>query len=76
MIETVPQTSPKRYADQAAHARYAAYSLTVFNSKTGDYSMRVGLVWWLVGIILAIGYFVFLYRFFRGKVTLEDTEGY
>lgn len=53
-----------------------SYSLTIFNSKTGDYSMRVGLVWWLVGIILAIGYFVFLYRFFRGKVTLEDTEGY
>jgi cytochrome d ubiquinol oxidase subunit II len=53
-----------------------SYSLTIFNSKTGDYSMRVGLVWWLVGITLAIAYFVFLYRFFRGKVTLEDTEGY
>jgi hypothetical protein len=38
--------------------------------------MRVGLVRWLVGITLAIGYFVFLYRFFRGKVSLEDTEGY
>jgi len=53
-----------------------AYSLTIFNAKTGDYSMRVGLVWWLVGIALAIGYFVFLYRFFRGKVSLEDKEGY
>ena len=53
-----------------------SYSLTIFNAKTGDYSMRVGLVWWLVGITLAIGYFVFLYRFFRGKVSLEDKEGY
>ena len=53
-----------------------SFSLTIFNSKTGDYSMRVGLVWWLVGITLAIAYFTFLYRFFRGKVTLEDSEGY
>ena len=53
-----------------------SYSLTIFNAKTGDYSMRVGLVWWLVGITLAIGYFVFLYRFFRGKVRSENAEGY
>ncbi len=45
-----------------------AYSLTVDNSHTGDYSMRVGLIWWVIGIILALGYFIFLYRFFWGKV--------
>lgn len=50
-----------------------ALSLTIFNSKTGDYSMRVGLIWWLIGMTLALGYFVFLYRFSRGKVSLEDT---
>lgn len=53
-----------------------SFSLTIFNSRTGDYSMRVGLVWWLVGMALAVAYFIFLYRFFRGKVTLEDSEGY
>ncbi len=47
-------------------------SLTIFNARTGDYSLRVGLVWWVVGMLLAIGYFVFLYSFFRGKVTLEE----
>jgi cytochrome d ubiquinol oxidase subunit II len=51
------------------------YSLTVENAKTGAYSLNVGLVWWLVGIALAIGYFTFLYRFFRGKVRLSD-DGY
>jgi cytochrome bd ubiquinol oxidase subunit II len=51
------------------------YSLTVFNSHTGYYSMTVGLVWWLIGIALALGYFVFLYRSFRGKVTLSE-KGY
>lgn len=47
-------------------------SLTIFNAKTGDYSLRVGLVWWIIGMLLATGYFVFLYRFFRGKVTLDE----
>ncbi len=51
------------------------YSLTIENTKTGAYSLSVGLLWWLVGIALAIGYFTFLYRFFRGKVRLSD-DGY
>ena len=51
------------------------YSLTIENAKTGAYSLRVGLIWWLVGIALAIVYFTFLYRFFRGKVRLAN-DGY
>jgi cytochrome d ubiquinol oxidase subunit II len=53
-----------------------AYSLTIHNAKTGAYSLSVGLVWWLVGIGLAIGYFTFLYRSFRGKVTLDAQDSY
>ncbi len=47
------------------------YSLTIYNARTGAYSMEVGLVWWLVGTALAVSYFAFLYRSFRGKVVLE-----
>ena len=50
----------------------AKYSLTIHNAKTGAYSLRVGLIWWLIGIALAIAYFTFLYRFFRGKVTMDE----
>jgi cytochrome d ubiquinol oxidase subunit II len=46
-----------------------AYSLTIYNARSGDYSLRVGLFWWIGGMILAAGYFVFLYSSFRGKVT-------
>jgi len=53
-----------------------AYSLTIHNAKTGAYSLSVGLVWWLIGIALAIGYFTFLYRSFRGKVTLDTQDSY
>jgi cytochrome d ubiquinol oxidase subunit II len=53
-----------------------SYSLTIFNSHTGSYSLSVGLVWWLVGMTLALAYFIFLYRSFRGKVRLNDEIGY
>jgi cytochrome bd ubiquinol oxidase subunit II len=52
-----------------------AYSLTIQNSAAGHYGLSVGLVWWSVGTILAISYFVFIYRMFRGKVKL-DGGGY
>jgi cytochrome d ubiquinol oxidase subunit II len=53
-----------------------AWGLTVHNAKTGDYSLRVGLIWWGLGMALAVGYFTFLYRSFRGKVALREGEGY
>jgi cytochrome d ubiquinol oxidase subunit II len=51
-----------------------AYSLTIYNSQAGPYSLRVGLVWWLLGIALAVLYFSFLYRSFRGKVRPDNDE--
>jgi cytochrome d ubiquinol oxidase subunit II len=53
-----------------------AYSLTIHNAKTGAYSLSVGLIWWLIGITLAVAYFIFLYRSFSGKVTIDEHGGY
>jgi cytochrome d ubiquinol oxidase subunit II len=33
----------------------------------------VGLVWWIFGMLLAIGYIVFVYRKFSGKVDLRES---
>jgi cytochrome d ubiquinol oxidase subunit II len=52
-----------------------ARSLTIYNTAAGDHGLRVGFIWWTLGIILALGYFVYVYRLFRGKVRLEG-EGY
>jgi cytochrome bd ubiquinol oxidase subunit II len=52
-----------------------AYSLTIYNARTGAYSLSVGLIWWGLGMVLAIAYFTFVYRSFRGKVQ-TDQEGY
>lgn len=49
-----------------------ANSLTIYNSKAGEYGLSVGLIWWTIGITVAIGYFVFLFRTFKGKVAAES----
>jgi cytochrome d ubiquinol oxidase subunit II len=55
----------------------SAFSLTVHRVAAQQYGLTVGLVWWTIGILLATGYFVYLYRSFRGKVSLPaDESGY
>jgi cytochrome d ubiquinol oxidase subunit II len=50
---------------------------TIHNAKAGDYGLRIGLIWWAIGIALAIGYFVFTYRQVAGKVNANaEHEGY
>lgn len=51
-----------------------AYSLTVYNSAAQHYGLTVGLTWWILGILLASGYFFHLYRSFRGKVALPSED--
>jgi cytochrome bd ubiquinol oxidase subunit II len=47
-----------------------ANSLTVQNASASTYGMAVGLVWWSIGMVLAVVYFIVIYRLFRGKVRL------
>jgi|SRR5579871_339536 len=52
-----------------------AYNLTIYNTAAGEHGLRVGFTWWILGAVLALGYFFFLFRMFRGKVRLEG-QGY
>lgn len=52
-----------------------ALGLTIYNTATSSYGLKVGLAWWIPGMALVTGYFVFVYRHFAGKVRLEE-EGY
>jgi len=46
------------------------------NAAAAPYGLRVGLVWWTIGMTLVVGYFAFTYRHFAGKVDPRDEEGY
>jgi cytochrome d ubiquinol oxidase subunit II len=50
----------------------AAYSLTVDNAASSHYGQTVGLVWWSIGMCLAVVYFALTYWLFRGKVRPAD----
>jgi cytochrome d ubiquinol oxidase subunit II len=53
-----------------------ALNITVYNASTGAYALSVGLIFWGFGMALAVGYFIFVYRMFRGKVGTEPAGGY
>lgn len=59
-----------QYPRLLSSSSYLGHDLTVQNSISGPYTLRVGLMWWGVGMVLAVVYFVVIYRMFRGKVTL------
>ncbi len=52
------------------------YSLTIYNTATQENGLGIGLTWWIIGILLTSGYFVYVYRSFRGKVRMDDGGGY
>jgi cytochrome bd ubiquinol oxidase subunit II len=55
----------------------AEYGLTVANTQAAAHGLLIGLAWWTIGMALATGYSVFVYRHFAGKVKLpEKGEGY
>ncbi len=53
-----------------------ANSLTIYNTSGSQYGQSVGLVWWSIGMLLAVIYFIFIYRLFRGKVRVVEGGGY
>ena len=45
-----------------------ARGLTIYNAAAGEYGLRVGLVWWSIGMALVAVYVTYVYRRFAGKV--------
>jgi len=51
-----------------------SHTLTVSNASAPTYGLVVGLIWWVIGMLLAAVYFVVIYRLFRGKVRLTGGD--
>jgi cytochrome d ubiquinol oxidase subunit II len=47
--------------------------ITLARAISGPHTLAVGLAWWSFGMVLAVGYVVFVYSKFRGKVDLHTT---
>jgi cytochrome d ubiquinol oxidase subunit II len=46
--------------------------ITLGRALSGPHTLSVGLAWWTFGMTLAIGYFVFVYSHFKGKVDADS----
>jgi cytochrome d ubiquinol oxidase subunit II len=64
------------YPDVLPASTAAGNSLTIHNASSSAHVLQVGLYWWLPGIAIAIGYFTFIYRMFRGKTETQEEHGY
>jgi cytochrome d ubiquinol oxidase subunit II len=51
-------------------------NITVASALAGPHSLHVGLIWWSLGLILALAYFITTYWLFRGKVSAEAGYGH
>jgi cytochrome d ubiquinol oxidase subunit II len=49
--------------------------LTIALAAAGPHTLRIGLVWWTLGMLLATMYFSIVYWLFRGKVPTQP-DGY
>jgi cytochrome d ubiquinol oxidase subunit II len=50
----------------------AADDLTTLNASSGQRGLVAGFWWWTPAMMLAVAYFVLLFRMFRGKVSARD----
>ena len=42
-------------------ARIPENGLTIWNAATSPYGLKVALCWWVPGMLLTTGYFIFMY---------------
>jgi cytochrome bd ubiquinol oxidase subunit II len=50
------------------------FGLTIANSKAANYGLKIGLIWWMIGMALAISYTIHTYRSFAGKISSAGTK--
>jgi cytochrome d ubiquinol oxidase subunit II len=55
----------------------AENSMTAYCAAATENSLRLALIWWPLGLALAVAYFLFISRRYAGKVNVRhDTQGY
>ena len=54
-------------------ARDPSLGLTAKAAAAGQTGLVAGLTWWVPGILIACGYFVYLYSTMPAKVSVHDT---
>jgi cytochrome bd ubiquinol oxidase subunit II len=72
IVATLAGAAYALYPDLLPSSADPANSVTISNAAAGPFSLSVGLIWWAIGMAMAVGYFVIVFRMFRGKVALHS----
>jgi len=48
------------------------YTLTAQKAANEQHTLQTGAIWWTMAMVLAIGYFIYLFHSFRGKVAVNS----
>jgi hypothetical protein len=52
-------------------------SLTAYSAASSTNGLSLAAVWWPIAFILAVTYFIFISRLYKGKVSVRlDNQGY
>lgn len=77
LLGVLAATAASIYPTMIRSASDPALSLTALNSAAGERSLRLGLLWWPAGFVLAVVYVAVLFRLHRGKAqAAAEGEGY
>ncbi len=68
LLSLLAATMAGNYPDLLRSTLDPAFNITAENTAADSYGLRVGLVWWTIGMTLTACYFFYLFRSFRGKV--------
>jgi cytochrome d ubiquinol oxidase subunit II len=74
LVGILGATAAGLYPDLLASTVGSGFSITAESARSGDYGLRVALLWWVPGMILVTAYFAHLFWRFRGKVGAGGTE--
>lgn len=77
LLGVLAATAASVYPTMIRSATDPALSLTALNSAAAERSLRLGLLWWPAGFVLAVVYVAVLFRLHRGKAqAAAEGEGY
>jgi cytochrome d ubiquinol oxidase subunit II len=76
LLGLLAATAASVYPVMVYAANDPTLSLTAQNAASSAHALRVGLLWWPVGAVIAIGYFALLFHLHRGVVSIDDRDGY
>ncbi|MEZ5317930.1 MAG: cytochrome d ubiquinol oxidase subunit II [Vicinamibacterales bacterium] len=76
LLGLLAATAASIYPVMILSATDPARSLTAQNAAASPHALATGLLWWPPGAVLAVVYFVVLFRLHQGKVTGAEGGGY